>query len=208
MELYSVNLDGTGLIKVSGSLVTGGDVTGADLLITPDSSRVVFRADAIINGVVDLYSVKLDGTGLIKLNNSLTGTGNIYKFLLASDRIIYQGDQDVLGQYELYSVKFDGSGRVKLNGTVSAGGIRMFFSDFKTSNDGTKVFYRADQETLGKREVYMVQTDGTNRRKVSGDLDPGVDVFSFRISNDASWVAYARNVLSNRDVTIFARRTY
>ena len=44
-------------------------------LISPDSSRVVYRADQQTNEVFELYSVPLDGGSVTRLNGSLVEMG-------------------------------------------------------------------------------------------------------------------------------------
>ena len=41
------------------------------LLVSPDESRVVYRADQHTDGMVELYASNLDGTGNVKFNAPL-----------------------------------------------------------------------------------------------------------------------------------------
>src|SRR5262245_23707843 len=52
-------------IRLNGRLVQplGGDVTD-DYQIDPSGTRVVFRGDLAVDGVLELYSALLDGSGL------------------------------------------------------------------------------------------------------------------------------------------------
>ncbi|HEX6885139.1 MAG TPA: hypothetical protein VF530_17325, partial [Planctomycetota bacterium] len=67
-ELYVVPVDGSQPpLELSGTLVNGGDVGSSSSFvtsawITPDSSRVVYMADALVDNRFDLYSVPLDGS--------------------------------------------------------------------------------------------------------------------------------------------------
>jgi hypothetical protein len=56
-ELYAVPIVGGLVEKLNGSLVSGGDVT--EWRISPDSRRVVYRADQDADEVFELYSVDL-----------------------------------------------------------------------------------------------------------------------------------------------------
>jgi len=94
-----------------------GDVTSFQ--ISPDSTWAVYLADQDTNGVREIYSAKLDGSGTsVKLNGALVGGGNVTAFLISPDssRVVYYADQDVNGRTELYSRPIDGSGSaVKVN---------------------------------------------------------------------------------------------
>src|SRR5262245_1751150 len=68
-ELYSVPIDGSAApVKLSGVLAPGGDVVamGSGLahaaLVLPDSSRIVYVADASFDEVFELYSAPVDGS--------------------------------------------------------------------------------------------------------------------------------------------------
>lgn len=57
-ELYSVAITGpyTDSVKISGPMTTGGNVEYSNgFQFTPDSRRVVYRADAETDGRIELY---------------------------------------------------------------------------------------------------------------------------------------------------------
>jgi Tol biopolymer transport system component len=58
-ELYIVPSEGGTPVKLNGQLVTGGDVEAESIQFSPDSSRVLYRADQDTNGVYELYTRKL-----------------------------------------------------------------------------------------------------------------------------------------------------
>jgi uncharacterized repeat protein (TIGR01451 family) len=101
-ELYSVPLTGGTPVKLNGQLVSRGDVQ--DLQISPDSSRVVYRADQDTDGVVELYSVALIGGSAVKLNGVLVSGGDVGGFQLSPDgsRVVYLADQETDEVFELY----------------------------------------------------------------------------------------------------------
>lgn len=59
-ELYAAPSDGHApALKLSGTLVSGGDLlTYQRIAISPDGTRVVYRADGTADGVTELYSVR------------------------------------------------------------------------------------------------------------------------------------------------------
>ena len=101
-----------------------GDVT-SDFLISPDSSRVIYRADQQTDDVFELYSVPLGGGTVTKLNDPLVAGGDVMSgFLISPDskRVIYRADQQTDGVFELYSVPLGGGSVTKLNDPLVANG--------------------------------------------------------------------------------------
>src|SRR5262245_63201804 len=97
-----------------------GDVQ-TDFLISGDSAYAVYRADQNANGLLELFSRPLDGSGTaVKLNTTLPSSADVNNFLISPDgaRVVYNADQDAANVNELYSRAIDGSGApVKVNGT-------------------------------------------------------------------------------------------
>ncbi len=198
-ELYSAPLDGSAApTKLSGEMVENGGLpeNSAGFNISPDGSRVVYRADQETDEVYELYSVPVDGSAAaVKLNATLPAGGgtNSYEISPDSQYLLYTADQDTDNVFELYRVPLDGSAApVKLSGALVAGGAVSYY--FKISPDSTYVVYLADQETDNVIELYMVPLDGSAAPiKLNGLLVAGGNVgFSgtFYISPDSQWVVY------------------
>ncbi len=122
----------------------------SDFEVSPNSSRVVFRADRDTGGVFELYSVPfLAGANVIKLNGTLAAGGDVssfaspFQFSPDGQRVVYHADQDTNDVFELYSVPTDGSTvPVKLNGALVTGGDVQTAAqggDFRISSDGTSL---------------------------------------------------------------------
>ncbi len=116
-QLYSVPSDGSqGPIRLDGPLVAGGNVESSGKLfeISPDSRRVVYRADQEVDERFELYATAIDGTqSPVKLNGILTAGGDVGgtfgthvppTFAISPDgtRVVYAGDQDSDEVFELY----------------------------------------------------------------------------------------------------------
>ena len=74
-ELYTVLPDGTGNVKVSGTMVANGDVN--KFAWAPNSSRLVYWADQDTDNVFELYTVLPDGTGNVKVSGTLVSGGDV-----------------------------------------------------------------------------------------------------------------------------------
>jgi len=196
LELYSVPISGPASagVKLNGALVANGEVL--NWAISPDSSRVVYRADQQTDEVWELYSVPLAGPAVagVKLNGGLVEGGDVntsFKISPDSSHVVYWADQDTNDVSELYSVPLAGPAvaGVKLNASLVAGGG---VGEFAISPYSSRVVYRADQETDGVFELYSVPLDGPSEEviKISGPMVSGGNVESFMISPDDVWAVY------------------
>ncbi len=73
--------------------------------LSPDQTRVVYLADAVTNGVLELFAVPLDGSEPAKrLNGPLPVGGNVASdfFLLPGGRTLYRADQETNDVLELF----------------------------------------------------------------------------------------------------------
>ena len=206
-ELYSVPIGGGSTpVKISGTLLTL-DSAVLSYRITPDESRVVYRADQEINEVFELYSVPLGGGSEIKLNSALPSGGDVSSadFEITSDGslVIYLADQDTDEVLELYSVPVAGGTPTKLNGTLVSGGDVVFYD---ISADGSKVIFQADQDTDNVRELYSVSSSGGTPIKISGPMVSNGDVQneSFEISPDGSLAVYRADQDTNNVFELYS----
>ena len=190
-ELYSVPIAGGTPTRISGDLVDGGDVD-FDFQLSSDGSRVVYTADQDTDNVRELYSVPIEGGTPTRISGDLVDGGDVdSEFQLSSDgsRVVYSADQDTDNVFELYSVPIAGGTPTRISGDLVDGGVVDFFG-FLLSSDGTRVVYRADQDTDNVFELYSVPIVGGTPTRISGDLVDGGDVFGFQLSSDGSRVVY------------------
>ena len=189
--------------KLNGPLTAGGDVNA--FRISPDGNRVVYNADQDTDGVIELYSRPLDGSGSIaKLNGPLTLGGGAWSFTISPDssRVVYRAAQDTVGVDELYSRPLDGSGSiVKLNGPLP---FSWSVESLQISPDNSRVVYTISQkDEYGRvvgRELYSSPIDGSGPAvKLNGPLPLYGTVNFFAISPDSGRVVYSANVVGGGD---------
>ncbi len=194
-ELFSVPIDGpaSASIKLNPPLVTGGDVDHFG--ISPDGSRVVYRADQHINDVFDLFSAPITGpaNATVQLNSPLVAGRSVDGFRISPDgsRVVYTSDEVSAGIFELFSVPITGpaSSNVRLHRSVTQ---PRGVDRFQISPDSTRVVYRSNQRTSDALELFSVPITGPDTASVqlSLDLSKNLEVYSFRISPDSSRVVY------------------
>jgi len=200
-ELYLVDLSSgtpSADTKISGTMVTDGDTYDRDFGITDDGNAVVFIADKDTDDIFEIYFVDISGSSPaapVKLNDALAADREVAYFVMSSDggHIVYRADRDTDDQFELYYV--DNSGNtpespVKLNDTLGGSGSDV--EEVHISSDGSTVIYRADQDTEGVDEAYVVDlTDPSPApEKINGTLVADGDVLKLALSSDGSKAAY------------------
>ncbi len=200
-ELWSARVDGTGAVtRINGTMNAGGNVT--TLLFSPDSSRVVYRADQQSDEVFELYSVPSAGGSAVKLNGALTPGGDVgaYEFSPDSSRVIYRADQQTDEQVELYSVPVAGGGATKLNGAMVPGGVVF---EALISPDSSRVAYQANQDSANA-ELYSVPLAGGSAVKLNPTLPAGGNVYALDIAPDSARVVYLADQIEFGDLELFS----
>jgi len=191
-ELWSVAVAGGTAVKLNGPLVTGGDVDADIYGISPDSTRVVYRADQQADERLELWSVPIAGGTAVKLNGALDAGGNIGQFAFTHDssRVVYHGDQQTDGVHELYAVPVGGGAAVRLNDPLVAGGGVGW--DFEITPDGESVVYRAALAVEGQIELFRAPLAGgdDDDERMSGSSGPASDVDCFRLHPDGFRAIY------------------
>jgi len=179
LALYSVGADGTNRRRV----VAGVERIGA-LLWSPDSTRFAFTT-AEFPGDTLLHTARADGSDVVAIES----TPVLADVLWSPDgrHVAYRMSSTTwFGAYELRCALANGTDRW----TVSGGGNVAL--GIKWSPDGARLLYRADEESPDVIALYSVAPDGSGRRRLSGDLDPGGEVLGgFACSADGAHVAYA-----------------
>ena len=174
--LYSAPIDGSSnAVVLNGTLPAsgGGDVED-DFMISPDSTKVVYRADQNQNDMTELFSIQIDGGTPIRLNPNLVLGGNVvarvdvnrsnyFEITPDSARVIYMADQEIDTVFELYSVPIDGGSVTKLNipfiDPTSVFGTKDI-EDFRLSHDGAFVVYRGNAGNNTTEALYKVGVSG------------------------------------------------
>lgn len=191
-ELWSVPVAGGTAVKLNGPLVAGGDVDAYSYGISPDSTRVVYRADQQVDERIDLWSAPIAGGAAVKLNGALAVGGAILDFTFTPDgsRVVYRGDQQTDGAFELYAVPAGGGAAVRLNDPLVAGG--RVLPGYEVTPDGEFVVYLADLAIAGRVELFRAPIVGgdADDERMSGDIVAGGDVRWLRLHPDGFRVLY------------------
>jgi TolB protein len=175
-ELYRVNDDGTGLLRIT------TDQTDHEPTWSPDGSRIALRINIHTlsgpnNG--EVLIIKPDGTDLTNITNDLAAFDVTPAWNGAGTHIIYA--RTSLAEQipdELYVMAADGSGKTRLTR-----GWRPSWSP-----DGTRIVF-VDSLGVPSTDLYVVAPDGTRRAALM--TTPDVSEVDPEWSPDNARIAFA-----------------
>lgn len=184
-ELYAVG-PGLARVKLSGALIFRGDVAaatnGAAFLISPDGTRVVYRADHEFDERFALFTVPIDSSlPPVQLNLPLASGERVTHFLIdpGSRRVVFGVYRDFEPAGRLYCAPIDGSAPPWLLSPVA------YSSTLQIDPDGARAVFRIQPQGL-----VSVLLDGSSP---TVRLDPPPyegEVLSFRLRADAAGVVF------------------
>ena len=188
VELFASSSDGADIIKLSGSLVSGGDVVA--FKISPDGIFAAYVADQSRDQVFELYVVPVDGgQRAVRISGSfMAGDGIIeispgeYAFAWAPDSsyVAYLADQRLAGVIELFSNQPTGSSPpIRLSELPLLPANDVDVSEFKWSPDSSLIAYRANQASSSIIDLYTTAPNQGISLKITSGLVPGRQVTAF-----------------------------
>ena len=165
-QLWSVPSTGPAAAAVSlaGSFASGGQIQG--LAISPDSQRLVFSADRLVDERSDLWSVPVAGpaAALVQLNPSLVTNGDVknnFRISPDSTRVAYIADQLSDERFFPYSVPIAGPSTEAVTlyqGILMTGGDAL---DLAFTPDSARVVFRMDLAVDQRFDLYWAPADGS-----------------------------------------------
>jgi Tol biopolymer transport system component len=165
-QIWSVPAGGPAeaAVSLAGSFATGGVVQS--IVISPDSTRLVFTADRLVDERRELFSVPLAGpaAAMVRLNPTLVANGDVVANPAISPdsaRVAYIADQVSDERYFPYSVPIDGSSAA----ITLYQGILMTSADAKEvafTPDSSRVVFRFDLAVDERFDLYQAPTDGSS----------------------------------------------
>jgi CSLREA domain-containing protein len=158
-ELYSVPVDRSAApARLHDPLAPWGDVSFTTAIISADSTRVVFIADAETDEQSELYVSNIaGGAPASKLSGTMPAFADVsWAFDLGptSQRVLYRADRDSDDVLELYSVPLTGGSSLKVNDPVVAVGGDVYQGVYLPGDDG-RVVYAGDPVSDGLYELFI-----------------------------------------------------
>jgi Tol biopolymer transport system component len=212
--LYSARPDGSDLKPLFPREVKSGVACGynAEATVSPDGKRIIFTST--MDGDLELYSMKIDGSDLKRLTYNLGYDGGAY-FSPDNKKIVWRATAfesraekaDYLrllkqglvrpSKMEIWVANADGSGarQVTKNGAAN-------FAPYFTP-DGKRILFASNQDDPRRRkfELYLIDLDGKNQERVTfgGEFDS----FPMFSPNGKQLVWASNRNGKNRETNIF-----
>src|SRR5688572_29134421 len=200
IELYVAPADGSApALKLSGTMGQDGDVAMGGFAFSPDGAWVVYVADALTDGVDELFAVPSDGSAApVRLNATLPAGGDVAggsgrrAFTISADsgHVVYRADQTVDEHFDLWSAPIDGSAApVEIDGST----FTLVGTVFDLSSQGRVVF--AGSTLADGTELLSAPADGSATPIVLTQLAPPT-IPLFELSGDGTRVAFVSHQTS------------
>lgn len=198
-----------------------GDLAGIprQLAISPDSSRVVYRADAASFNFIELFSARIDGRGEPLNLSALPPTGRVQEFWLdpTGSRVVYLADENVSGLiYDIYSVPVDGGAAPTrlTDDLVSFPLIDPILGPLSNTGaygptptaDGARVVFLARRSSDNTFLLYSAPVDGSEPMTPLS-TGPTLDLLyrlPFAVSHDGTLVVYQAPIGGGSDVGLYS----
>ena len=196
-------------VKLSGNLVSNGDVTGFSL--SSNGAWVVYRADELDDLYQELFSVSADGSvASIRISHNNVSYGanggfeSAQEFSISpnSQTVVYRAAQESDSNHHIYATPIDGSGNgevTRLDADGTGGSVTVSAAPpplsscnpcapaFLITPDSSTVLYRADRFTDLSFQIFSVPIDGP--RNASITLTPN-NVVSMLLAVDGTLLVY------------------
>ncbi|HKX84425.1 MAG TPA: LpqB family beta-propeller domain-containing protein [Pyrinomonadaceae bacterium] len=117
----------------------------------PRIERIAFESNRDTSNSLEIYLMKTDGTGLVRLTNNAAIDASP---AISPDgrKIAFTSDRD--GNYEIYVMNVDGTNQVRLTTNAAAD------SGPSWNADGSKIAFTSTRDN--NNEIYVINADGTN----------------------------------------------
>ncbi|MGH2557037.1 MAG: hypothetical protein ACRDHO_15180 [Actinomycetota bacterium] len=157
-NLYTMNADGSGQIKVTRDIFRGFHYREAPFSWSPDSGRIAFFASRSRRGATDIFSVREDGTDRQRLTQDpANDIGPVWgpdgRIAFASNR----GSVTTCGRdcnYEIYLMDSDGGHVTRLTNDPEIS------IPLQWSPDGTQILF-TQFDPFGHNWLYVMNADGS-----------------------------------------------
>jgi len=181
-DVYSMNADGTGILRLTNSPAFDGDP-----VFSPDRRRIAFMSgrDRVAG---DIYVMNADGSNVVRLTfgpgafRTPSWSKDGKQLVVSSTRDAVNPDAANLVDYDVYVMNADGSGIKRLTDND--------YMDYQAtwSPDGRQIAFVSGRDHAGTNanDLYVMNVDGTNVTRVTeqpgGILLPSWDPHSRRIA--------------------------
>lgn len=167
--------------------------------LSPDQSRIAYRADKDNDGFDELYANLADGTQEIQLSarletnaiNSVNPDRINWQWFSDSNRIVFRSDPDNDDIFEIQTIQSDGTALAEASGDLSVTCVGIHC--WQLSDDANFLTFKTEslnETSQVSQNLYSAQADGSGLTVINQTLDPDSRIIDWQFSPDSSLVAY------------------
>jgi Tol biopolymer transport system component len=214
-DLFSVPIDASEPPVHLNSPLTIVNTDVAEFRVTPDGARVVYRADANVNDVFELFSVPTDGGASVRLHSALLGSQDVggfegqLPFAITSDsaHVVFRADLSANDRFELFRARVDGSApSVRISAPAPTNRDVEGFA--LAANDC--VLYEANFDSALEVGLWLAPSTGVGKKRINPNFAQFADVRTstydtpnFVLTPDGTRVHYIADQLANSVFELF-----
>jgi serine/threonine-protein kinase len=180
-DVFIMNVDGTQQRRLTSMTSTG--MGAAAPAWAPDGKRIAFHTRVKTN---DIYVIKVDGTGLIRLTDE-PGGARFPDWSPDGQRILFVSRRN--GNADIYVMNADGTNKVRL---TSSAGMDL---QPEWSPDGKRIVFQSDRD--GEIQIYTMNADGSDQLRITNYA--GEDGYP-SWSPDGRRIVFQRRVLGHSQI--------
>lgn len=169
-------------VNITGSMVAGGDVTGAAVVPVGSESYVIAVGDLRIDGKNEFHTAPGDGSGdLTPLFSAIPAGEDLHPNCageFVGEELVFCADAIDLGVVLAFRVPMNRSAEPEMISTGTAGAASDV-TELDVDPSGTWAYFRWDREVDERHDLYRTRADGSGEpeRIHAPPLPPGGDLF-------------------------------
>lgn len=206
-DLYSAPITGAGASQIHSSEIPAGEEV-TDFKITPDGTRIIFRAAELLNGPRVLHSVAINSANSLIISRPASLYGAVQEFLISPDsaRVIYKAAGTASAAQQLHSVPVNSNAGATVCPSLIVGDEIRFDDRFQISADSSRVIFAANIAATNTERLFSAAIAGGNCVDLSGSMVPDGNVTSgdFAISPDSRRVVFIADKDNNGQEELFS----
>jgi Tol biopolymer transport system component len=204
--LHSVAITSANSLVISRPASLYGEVQ--EFLISPDSTRVIYKASGTASAPKQLHSVPVNSNAgatvcpLLVLGDDIP-FDDWFQISPDSSRVVFTANIAATSTDRLFSASISGGNCVDISGAmVNNGDVNG--NDFAISPNSQRVAFISEKDTDGVSELYSVPIMGGLVTKISGAIVAGGDVANVLISPDSNWAVFDGDIAINNVFDVFS----
>lgn len=204
IDLFSRPVDlSSGVVRLNlRDVTTTGDVSPG-YIVTPDSSRVLYRADLFAANETELFSSPVDGSQpMVRLSPPAGGPQEIFGLSASADSAWAVFNLDIGAGPDVWARPTDGTGvPVEVSDNDQPGGEAVV--DAMTADN--RVLYLSDEDVLGTADLWSRDVAASTPAVKISELEAGQAVEAeVALAPDESYLVYLANVDVPGESTVLA----